>query len=272
MSIVPPHLLHHRVLRPEISHSGAIPLVFLHGLMGFSANWGKIWPQFQHERPVLVLDQRGHGRSEKPNTGYSPTDYAQDLHSLIQYLGWEKCHIVGHSMGGRVALRFASLYPENTVSLSLEDSGTEKNNSRIDWIRSLLASVPTPFKDKEEARHFFAQHFDNDPMTGGFLHANLETKTDGSINWRFHVPGMIETIEKGRATDAGAELSALKVPVLLVRGSRSKEFPREEAERMAGAGRDITLVEIEGAGHFVHAEKPKEFSATLSEFLKRVER
>jgi esterase len=124
MSIVPPQQLYHRVLGPEFRKGGPIPIVFLHGLMGFAANWGKIWPYFQENHPILVLDQRGHGRSAKPANGYSPTDYAQDLQALLANLGWEEIHIVGHSMGGRVALRFASLYPEKTKSLTLEDSGT----------------------------------------------------------------------------------------------------------------------------------------------------
>lgn len=267
MSTVPPSQLHHRVIAPENSQSGSYPVVFLHGLMGFSANWGKIWPAFQSERPVLVLDQRGHGRSAKPLHGYSPSDYAEDLHSLLQSLGWERCHIVGHSMGGRVALRFCSLYPERAVSLTMEDSGVEANPSRILWIKKLLGSIPTPFPDRDSARKFFADNFRDDPMTGSFLHANLESKPDGSMDWKFFPPGMEETIETGRATDATAEFAGLRLPCLVVRGSRSVEFPAAEANRMMAALHGAKFVEIEGAGHFVHAEKPMEFSAALKAFL-----
>lgn len=263
--------LHHRILGPKPAAGGPAPLVLVHGLMGFSANWGKIWPYFQETRPVLVLDQRGHGRSDKPASGYSPEHYARDLEHLLAEIGWEKCHIVGHSMGGRVALRFASLFPEKTLSLTMEDSGAEANPDRVNWIRGLLASVPTPFFDREAARRFFEENFRHDPMTGTFLHANLETRDGGEINWRFHAPGMIETVETGRATDAMAEFRSLRIPVLLVRGGRSKEFPRAEAERMAAAGKNVELVEIEGAGHYVHAEKPTEFCEALADFLARAE-
>jgi len=236
--------------------------------MGFSANWGKIWPYFQKERSVLVLDQRGHGRSAKPAHGYSPEDYARDLYSLLQHLGWNTCHVVGHSMGGRVALRFASLFPETTLSLTLEDSGMESNPSRIQWIEKLLGSIPTPFPDRDSARKFFEERFKSDPMTGSFLHANLETLPDGTMNWKFHAPGMVETILTGRATSAMEEFTALKTPTLVVRGSRSEEFPRAEADRMVAARAGVNFVEIEGAGHFVHAEKPAEFSRALDSFLK----
>jgi pimeloyl-ACP methyl ester carboxylesterase len=239
--------------------------------MGFAANWGKVWPHFQENRPVLVLDQRGHGRSEKPDTGYAPSDYAGDLAALLRELGWGKCHIVGHSMGGRVALRFVSLHPEFARSLCLEDSGVETNAERVEWIRGLLGGVPTPFHERETAKRFFEENFRDDPMTGSFLHANLETKEDGLIDWRFQKPGMIETVVKGRATDAAAEFKALSLPTLLIRGGRSTHLSIGEAERMAASRPNVELVEISGAGHYVHAEKPAEFCRALDEFIRRVE-
>jgi esterase len=272
MSIAEPPLLYHRIHGPDLAPPGVIPVVLLHGLMGFAANWGKVWPELYTARLVLVLDQRGHGRSPKPRTGYSPSDYARDLLALLDQLGWKKVHVVGHSMGGRVALRFASLHPGRTASLTMEDSGADARPERVRWIQDLLASVPTPFRSRENAKSFFAETFRDDPMTGGFLHANLEQAADGTLDWRFHAPGMIETVETGRATDAMREFTELKAPTLLVRGSRSKEFPAGEAKVMAAARANVELVTIEGAGHYVHAEKPAEFNRALAQFLDRVER
>ncbi len=270
MSIVEPKDIYHRIHGPDILSPQTYPVVLLHGLMGFSANWGKIWPELHSRRPVLVLDQRGHGKSHKPKTGYTPTDYARDLKLLLDQLGWAKVHIVGHSMGGRVALRFCSLFPERAVSLTMEDSGTDSRPERVSWIQELLASIPTPFATREEAKSYFAENFKNDPMTGGFLHMNLEPQQDGTLDWRFFAPGMIETIETGRATDANREFSKLNLPTLIVRGARSTEFPALEAKHMAT--RPLTsLVTIEGAGHFVHAEQPLAFTKALAVFLEQVE-
>lgn len=271
MSIVDPRQVYHRIHGPELSPPGVLPVVLLHGLMGFAANWGKVWPDLHAHRSVLVLDQRGHGRSPKPANGYSPTDYARDLAGLLDLLGWGKVHVVGHSMGGRVALRFASLYPERTASLTMEDSGADARPERVNWICNLLASIPTPFADREKAKAFFAENFRADPLTGGFLHANLEQKEGGGFDWRFHAPGMIETVETGRATDAMREFTKLAAPTLLVRGSLSKELPAGEAKVMAGARPNVVLVTIEGAGHYVHAEKPMEFTRALAQFLDQVE-
>jgi len=272
MSIVDPKDIYHRIHGPEGHTTSAAPIVLLHGLMGFAANWGKVWPELHLHRRVLVLDQRGHGKSPKPITGYSPTDYAHDLRGLLDHLGWEKAHILGHSMGGRVALRFCSLYPERGQSLTLEDSGTDSRPERVLWIRDLLASIPTPFRDREEAKRFFADRFKHDPMTGGFLHMNLEPKSDGGLDWRFYAPGMIETVQTGRATDANSEFTNLKLPILIVRGSKSEEFPQLEADQMARTQYRASLATIEGASHFVHAEKPQEFNSALTNFLQKIER
>lgn len=269
MSIVPPDSLYHRVQGPDAPPNGRAPIVFLHGLMGFSANWGKIWPHFREERQVLVLDQRGHGKSAKPAHGYSPSDYARDLQGLLSRLGWEKCHIVGHSMGGRVALRFVSLFPEHSLTLTMEDSGAESYPERLDWIKNLLGGIPTPFSSREEAKKYFEVNFTHDPLTGSFLHANLESAEDGKMDWRFYAPGMIETVATGRVTDAMPEFAALKIPTLLFRGERSHEFPAEEALRMQKSRPDVELVTVAGAGHYVHAEQPAAFSAALQDFIRR---
>lgn len=268
MSIVQKNSINYRIHGTD---SSKLPVVLLHGLMGFAGNWGKIWPKL-NDRRVLVLDQRGHGKSfHAPSGGYGPSNYASDVYQVLEEIGWERAHIVGHSMGGRVALRFASTHPQMCSSLTLEDSGTESNPNRILWIRNLLGSIPTPFSDRETAKKYFDDAFKDDPMTGTFLHANLESKENGQQDWRFFPEGMIETVEKGRATDGTDELRNLTIPTLLIRGSRSVEFPEEEAKRMCALRSSIELKTIEGAGHFVHAEKPDEFARFLLEFLTKVE-
>src|SRR5436305_14748609 len=96
----------------EASGGEAPKLVFLHGVMGYSANWRRIARAFEHTHHVLVYDQRGHGRSFQPPTGYAPEDYASDLEKILDELGWGAIQLVGHSMGGRAALHFAYESPD----------------------------------------------------------------------------------------------------------------------------------------------------------------
>lgn len=262
-----PQELFHRV--HQTSAGQKTPVVLLHGLMGFAANWGKIWPDLSEDRPVLVLDQCGHGRSASRPTGYKPGDYAQDLLVLLDSLGWKSCHIVGHSMGGRVALAFAANYPARAKTLTLEDSGMAAFPNRARWIQDLLGSIPTPFANREAAKDFFAKTYPPTSMLGTFLYANLMEKPDGSYDWRFYKPGMLETIAEGRAIDALTEFKKIKQPTLIIRGEKSDEFPAEEAIKMQTARENVELITVEGAGHFVHAEKPEAFARALREFLNK---
>jgi esterase len=247
--------------------SDKTPVVLLHGLMGFAANWGKVWPALSKDRPVLVLDQCGHGRSASRPTGYKPGDYASDLVGVLNLLNWKNCHIVGHSMGGRVALAFSANYPQRTKTLSIEDSGMLARSERTEWIKNLLGSVPTPFSNREEAKKFFANAYAPPSLLGNFLYSNLEEKSDGAYDWRFYKPAMLETIQQGRAVDAMNIFKNIKLPTLIIRGELSEEFPAHEADTMLASRSNTQLVTIAGAGHFVHAEKPVPFTQALRDFL-----
>ena len=94
-------------------------IVFVHGLMAFAANWRKIASRLENDFCCLIYDQRGHGRSFKPETGYSTKDFAMDLNKITSELGWSEFHLVGHSMGGRNAMVFAHLFPEKVKTFVL---------------------------------------------------------------------------------------------------------------------------------------------------------
>lgn len=99
------------------------PWVFLHGLMGYLHNWASVIRSLDATEKCLTYDQRGHGQSFKPAQGYAAKDYAEDLKLIIDELGFKKIILVGHSMGGRNALHFASAYPERIEKLVIEDIG-----------------------------------------------------------------------------------------------------------------------------------------------------
>src|SRR5687768_16228450 len=92
-------------------------LIFLHGLMGYGANWKSIARHFESRYQILLFDQRGHGRSFQPEKGYKVRDYSQDLQLITQELGWSSFVLVGHSMGGRVAVDYAAEHPDQVACL-----------------------------------------------------------------------------------------------------------------------------------------------------------
>ncbi len=248
--------------------------VFLHGLMGFLNNWKKITSQLDSTEQCLCYDQRGHGRSFKPQTGYAPEDYANDLKALTEELGWDRFILVGHSMGGRNALVFTDRYPERVEKLVIEDIGPESSESSAQFFHRLLGAVPTPFKTRVEARDFFQNEFASKVRTkesvraiGAFLHANLVETEEGLWDWRFYKEGILESVHAGRVQERWSEIQNLKVPTLWIRGENSQELSSETFQKVLQTNKMIQGVEIAGAGHWVHSEKPEEFTKALKNFV-----
>ena len=250
-------------------------VVFIHGLMAFSANWRKIASRIQNDYQCLIYDQRGHGRSFKPESGYSPEIFAQDLDQITMELGWDKFHLVGHSMGARNAMVFADLYPEKVRTLTLEDMGPEADSQSYVYYEKMLNSVPTPFKSKVEMKSFFTQNFEKnftskEPISvlSTFLQANIEQVNDSDLfDWRFSKQAIIETVKEGHAKDRWGEISRFKMPVMLIRGENSHVLKQETYSKMLEANPKIHGVVIKQAGHWIHYEKYEEFTSILREFL-----
>jgi esterase len=262
---------HYQIYGPE----GGRKIVFLHGLMGFLNNWRKIIHYFEEKDQSLSFDQRGHGRSMKPDSGYAPEDYAEDLKQILDELGWDKIILVGHSMGGRNALAFSAKYPDRVEKLVIEDiAPSDADPEGWRYYEHLLGKVPTPFKSRSEAREFFQDEFkkriasyDHPDMLAAFLYANMEDKTDGTVNWRFSREAIIESARAARTEDRWQQVKKIKAPTLWIRGETSKAMSREDLQKILSMNPLIQGVEIPKAGHWVHADQPLAFVEALKNFV-----
>lgn len=259
----------------RITGSEGFPkLVFLHGLMGFSSNWQRVIKGFESNFQILVYDQRGHGRSFKPDHGYSPEDYASDLEKILKELHWDRVNLVGHSMGGRNALCFAALHPEAIEKLVIEDISPDFSSAAISNIRKIINSVPAPFSSRDAAKHFFEFEFadrlkdiTDSAALAPFLQANLTALEDGRMSWRFSKKAILESLESGRAQSRWAEWESLQMPTLLVRGDRSTDLSQSTYEAMLAANKNVEGIVIPESGHWVHFDQPDLFIKKLQEFL-----
>lgn len=263
---------HYQLVGPEKNRK----LLFLHGLLGSAANWRRITKSFSDQFQVLTYDQRGHGRSVQPQSGYSPQDYSADLAMILHELGWQKITLVGHSMGGRNALQFAVDHPEKVEQLVIEDIGPDGNNQALAKMRHLLELVPTPFASKAAARDFFLHRYAQKVISdhpqakvlAQYFYTNIVECPDGSTDWRFYLPGIYESIEKGRDRDRWELIDELRVPTLVIRGEYSDELSREVFEHMLARNTQyIQGVEIRDSGHWVHFDQPEAFVAALQRFF-----
>ncbi len=248
--------------------------VFLHGLMGYGMNWRRIIKGLEDTERVLTFDQRGHGKSWQPLTGYAAEDYADDLFLIMQELGWDRIVLVGHSMGGRNALEFAHKFPEKVEKLVIEDIGPDGDPSAPDYYRWLFGLVPTPFATKLQAKEYFLNEFkglvkgrsENPDTLGQYLYSNIIEKPDGTADWRFSKEAIVTTVIQGRAKDRWNELRSLPMPTLVIRGQTSKELSAEVFRQMCLANPRIEGVEVPNAGHWVHFDQPEQFLKAIRKF------
>ncbi len=261
-------------------------LVLLHGVMGYALNWRKVAKAFEDRFQVLAYDSRGHGRSvhadlTKTPSAYAPEHLAEDLRKILHDLAWDKVHLAGHSMGGRVAYTFAALYPERVRSLIIEDIGPNMSPLNSSTVNRILTEVPVPFVDKQEAKRWFHEQFPvlfknltNAQALGAWLYANItEEAHHGSANkraiWRFHADGVRAAVVAGHTVERWDTIRAVKSPTLLIRGEHSRDLPRDVFHRMLKENPVFEGVEIKGAGHWVHSEQTEAFNQVVAEFLGR---
>lgn len=252
-------------------------LVFLHGLMGFLNNWGSVTRRLSSKYQCLVYDQRGHGKSMKPNSGYHPRDFAEDLKQILDALGWASINLVGHSMGGRNALYFSYLYPQMLKSLVIEDIGPDGNPDNFKYYEKMLGTIPAPFGAKPEVQSYFEHRFASefttkeDPKTiVPFLMANLGEKPDGQIDWKFSKQAIIDSVKQGRSEDVWPLIDQISMPTLYLRGENSKDLEKSVFEQVLKRNPLVEGIEIPDAGHWIHSDQPEAFSKELEVFLDRI--
>ena len=255
--------------RPELRR-----FVFLHGLMGYGLNWRRIATGLEPNDIALVYDQRGHGKSWKPLTGYAPEDYAEDLELIAQELNWDRFYLIGHSMGGRNALLYGHRFPERVIKLVIEDIGPEAKPQAVDHYRRMLTSIPTPFPSKLAAKEFFLNEFPklpfakNSPVTlGQYLYSNILDTESGQADWRFSKEAILASVVQGRAKDYWSELRGLSMPTLIIRGEQSGELSSEVYQEMLTQNPRLQGCVVHNAEHWVHSDQAEDFKRILLEFV-----
>ncbi len=252
-------------------------LVFLHGLMGAGSNWRGLAKSFEKDFQILLFDQRGHGRSFHPDGGYTSEDYAEDLFKILAELGWEKIHLVGHSLGARNAMVFACKYPEKVQSLVIEDiSPSASGKSGPSKTEQLILKVPVPFESRQQAKAYFMGEFlkglEGDPQAqtlANFFYMNIQEFPDGRVDWRFSKNGILESLREGRTKDRWPEWKSLKAPLSLIRGEFSEDLIQKDYDEMLRQNPSAEGWLISGAGHWVHFDQQQAFAAALEKHLEQ---
>lgn len=252
-------MLHYRVL------GEGFPFIILHGLFGSSDNWQTHAKRFSEYFQVILVDLRNHGHSPWSEE-MSYEAMAQDVKLLAKELNINKFHLLGHSMGGKTAIRFAQLFPEQIEKMIVVDIGIKTYPSHHDHILAGIHAVKLEEKPtRGDADEMLAKHIPSDAERL-FLAKNLYWKEKDQLAWRMNV-GVLErvlpTILNALPDDT------VPTPTLVMRGGRSNYILDQDLDDLESVLIDMDLVTFEEAGHWVHAEVHEPFSDSVLSFLLR---
>lgn len=240
------------------------PLVFIHGFGLDAAMWDAQWPVFAQHHRVIRYDMRGYGSSSLPAGPYSHVD---DLLALIDSFSARPVHLVGLSLGGRVALRVAALHPEAVRSLTLADPALDGHAWTADWLQR-WRNIADAAKRGElaQARKLWREHILFEPANKDpeVAHA-LQLMIDRYSGWHWHHP------DPGTAPlPAIAErLRSISIPTLVLVGELDLPDFQSIARRLALELPRAELRSIAGSGHMSNMEAPQEFNERVLGFLRR---
>ncbi len=259
------------------AEGGGTPLVLLHGIAGTSATWDDLIPRLSGRFRVLAPDLLGHGESAKPEGDYSLGAYANVLRDFLEVLGLERATLVGHSLGGGIALQFAYQFPERCERLVLVSSGGLGRE-----VHPLLRAAALPGADVVLPWLSVAAR----QSVGRVVHAlgslGLRASADLEESWHSFVsleePGarraFLHTVRgiidlHGQRVSAQDRLYlAAGMPTLILWGEKDRLIPvrhaRDAHERIPGSQLEI----FSGAGHFPWRDEPRRFAEILLDFMK----
>ncbi|MGD9601172.1 MAG: alpha/beta fold hydrolase [Gammaproteobacteria bacterium] len=258
---------------PRLAYSGggAGPLVvFLHGIGGNRRNWLSQLPYFAQRFHAIAWDARGYGDSDDYPDPLRFPEFATDLHRLLDHLGVEAAHLVGLSMGGRIALDFHAQAPSRVRSLALVDTFPGYDESFTPEEREKFIRLRRqPLLEGKEPRDI-APGLARTLVSRCADPAHVEALVDSMS--RLRKDSYIKAIEAMTRYEPVADLARIRVPTLVVVGDQDRLTPPQVSRDMAAAIDGAELVILRNAGHLSNIEQPALFNRALDDFLSRLPR
>ncbi|GAB2834833.1 alpha/beta fold hydrolase [Streptomyces daliensis] len=246
-------------------------VLLLHGLMGRASHWAGTARWLSGRYRAIALDQRGHGRSDKPTEGaYDRESFVADAEAAIEQLGLAPLAVIGHSMGALTAWQLAAKRPDLVHALVVCDMrasalGEQSQREWEEWFKSW----PVPFATLSDVRKWFGEEDPSlerpNPARGDFFAEVMAERGDG---WRpvFSRRQML-TVREGWVNDAHwDELAQVRCPTLVVRGIDG-DLGRAEAQEMVRVLPRGIYAEVPEAGHLIHYDQPGDWRRVVDPFL-----
>ncbi len=242
------------------------PMIILHGLFGSSDNWMSIAKKIaERGYQVFLPDQRNHGDSPWSEE-WNYEVMSEDLHELIKHQQIEHPVLIGHSMGGKVAMFFAGKYPDQALSkLVIVDIAPKAYPIHHDQILDALLSLDlSQINARREADQALAKYLD-EPGVRQFLLKNLDRDEENRFRWKVNLPVIHEKIDM--VGEPFPENLKYEGPTLFIKGARSAYIQEGDEALIQTYFPQARLQTVSEAGHWVHAEQPQAFLELLMDFL-----
>ncbi|MFU2318413.1 esterase [Rahnella sp. PCH160] len=251
--------LHYRLQEPEVAGSDALPVLLIHGLFGTLDNLGVLARDLKQQHRVLQVDLRNHGQSGRsPEMSYAAM--AQDLRETLDDVGFQKCIVIGHSMGGKAAMALTALIPDRIEKLiAIDIAPVDYHVRRHDEIFAAINAVTNAgIRDRASATECMQHAIKED----GVIQFLLKSFQQGE--WRFNVPVLLSEYAKIVGWE---EVPAWKRPALFIRGGDSPYVQDAYREAIGRQFPQAKAYVVAGAGHWVHAEKPDAVLRAVHRFI-----
>ena len=245
----------------ETGNKDRTAIIFLHGYSDSWHSFEAVMKLFPPDLHLIALSQRGHGNSSKPNEGYRPKDFANDVSLFINEKKLGASIIVGHSLGGVVGQQFAISHPELTKALVLvsTDAYFTDNPGIPEFIDGIL-------KFEKPVDYSFARDFQVSTFAKPIDSLQLALFIDESLKLPLHVwKGVASGLKE---TDLRKDLGSVTAPVLILWGNKDLICSKTDQENLENNLKNEKLIVYEGTGHALHWEEPERFVSDLVSFVK----
>lgn len=241
------------------------PLIILHGLFGSLDNWMSHARTLSEDYSVFLIDQRNHGKSPHAES-HTYGDMADDLLNFMDEQGIWRANILGHSMGGKVAMKFAAEYSDRVETLIVADMAPKAYPPHHDAIIAALTSFPlSEIGTREAAEQFLLQAGVENIGERQFLLKSLARDSENRFYWKFNLPVLVRDYDHILAEIR--QPKPFRQPVLFLHGGESRYVLPEYYPAIREQFPHAEFEVIPQAGHWLHADKPTEFLAAVKKFL-----
>jgi len=240
------------------------PLIILHGLFGMLDNWQTIAKQLATDYSVYTVDLRNHGRSPHSDV-FDYCTMAVDIVEFMESHGFYSAHIMGHSMGGKVAMQVAMEYPDHVQKLVVVDIAPKSYAPSHTWIFNALGSIEfSETTSRSAVEQALMQQIDSTSIVR-FLLKNLTRNPNGGFQWKMNLD-----VIRSKYQNVNGEVivgDPFEGPTLFLRGGMSPYITLDDWPKIEELFPYAVLKTIRGAGHWVHAEKPEALLGEVRSFL-----